>query len=171
MLSGNSMEFGCNSPRLPQKSTAFIFNRAKNEPMSQLKTQPTNASVQEFLDVLERPDQQADSAVLLRMMGEATGDSPKMWGPSIIGFGQFHYRYASGRTGEWFRVGFSPRKRAFSIYLSGGLSHHEAALTKLGKYTRGKSCLYIKRLSDVDLNVLDAMIQKACSLAEGNVCT
>ncbi len=138
--------------------------------MSQLKTQPTNASVQEFLEALERPDQQADSAILLRMMGMATGDSPKMWGPSIIGFGQFHYRYASGRTGEWFQVGFSPRKRAFSIYLSGGLNRHEAALAKLGKYTRGKSCLYIKRLSDVDLNVLDAMIQKACSLTEGDVC-
>ncbi len=136
--------------------------------MTQLKTKPTDESVQEFLNALERPDQQSDSAILLRIMETATGDSPRMWGPSIIGFGQFCYRYASGRTGQWFQVGFSPRKRAFSIYLSGGLSHHETALNKLGRYTRGKSCLYIRRLRDVDLSVLESMIQKACALTQND---
>lgn len=135
--------------------------------MSSPKTRPTEVDVQKFLDELGRPEQQADSAILLRMMGEATGDSPTMWGPTIIGFGQFHYRYASGRTGEWFKVGFSPRKRAFSLYLAGGLDHHNEALKKLGKHTRGKSCLYIKRLDDVNLEVLEVMIQEACSVATG----
>ena len=135
--------------------------------MSSPKTRPTEVNVQEFLDALGRPEQQEDSAILLRMMGEATGDSPTMWGPTIIGFGQFHYRYASGRTGEWFKVGFSPRKKALSLYLAGGLDHHKEALKKLGKHTRGKSCLYIKRLSDVNLEVLEKMIQEACSLATG----
>ncbi|MXX59593.1 MAG: DUF1801 domain-containing protein [Rhodothermaceae bacterium] len=135
--------------------------------MSSPKTRPTEVDVQKFLDELGRPEQQADSTILLRMMGEATGDSPTMWGPTIIGFGQFHYRYASGRTGEWFKVGFSPRKKAFSLYLAGGLDHHKEALTKLGRHTRGKSCLYIKRLDDVNLEVLEKMIQKACSVATG----
>ena len=135
--------------------------------MSSPKTRPTEVDVQKFLDELGRPEQQADSAILLRMMGEATGDSPTMWGPTIIGFGQFHYRYASGRTGEWFKVGFSPRKKAFSLYLAGGLDHHKEALTILGKHTRGKSCLYIKRLDDVNLEVLEDMIQEACSIATG----
>ncbi len=98
--------------------------------MSSPKTRPTEVNVQDFLDALGRPEQQEDSAILLRMMGEATGDSPTMWGPTIIGFGQFHYRYASGRTGEWFKVGFSPRKKAFSLYLAGGLDHHKEDLKK-----------------------------------------
>ncbi len=135
--------------------------------MSSQKTRPTEVNVQEFLGALGRREQQDDSAILLRMMGEATGDSPTMWGPTIIGFGQFHYRYASGRTGEWFKVGFSPRKKALSLYLAGGLDHHKVALKNLGKHTRGKSCLYIKRLSDVNLEVLEEMIQEACSIATG----
>lgn len=135
--------------------------------MSSPKTRPTEANVQKFLAELGCPEQQVDSTILLRMMGKATGDSPTMWGPTIIGFGQFHYRYASGRTGEWFKVGFSPRKKAFSLYLAGGLDHHKETLKKLGKHTRGKSCLYIKRLSDVNLEVLEEMIQEACSIATG----
>lgn len=126
--------------------------------MAELKTRPTDASVQKFLAAVSDEDKWQDSATLLEIMSSATGEEPRMWGPSIIGFGTLSYRYDSGRTGTWFVVGFSPRKRAFSLYLAGGLSPHAERLKQLGKHTRGKSCLYIRRLSDVDMSVLTEMI-------------
>lgn len=126
--------------------------------MAELKTRPTGASVDGFLAAVSDGQKRADSAVLLDIMSAATGEDPHMWGPSIIGFGTLAYKYDSGRSGTWFVVGFSPRKRAFSLYLAGGLSPHADRLKHLGKHTRGKSCLYIKRLSDVDLDVLTEMI-------------
>ena len=126
--------------------------------MAELKTRPTGASVQGFLDAVSDEQKRADSKVLLDIMSAATGKDPRMWGPSIIGFGSLSYQYDSGHSGTWFVVGFSPRKRAFSLYLAGGLSPHADRLRRLGKHTRGKSCLYIKRLSDVDVDVLIEMI-------------
>ena len=126
--------------------------------MAQLKTQPTAVSVQSFLDSVPDQQKREDSAVLLEIMAAATGEEPVMWGPSIIGFGSLDYTYASGHSGTWFVVGFSPRKRAFSLYLAGGLGPHAERLKRLGKYTQGKSCLYVKRLSEVNLDVLTDMI-------------
>ena len=133
--------------------------------MARNKTQPTGVAVQSFVDRLASDHQRADSATLIAMMREATGSDPVMWGPSIVGFGQYRYRYASGRTGDWFAVGFSPRKTAISVYLTGGLDRHTEQLALLGPYKRGKGCLYLKRLSDVDLGVLRAIIDASVSVA------
>ncbi len=133
--------------------------------MAELKTRPTSNSVAEFIGSATLPQQRDDCNTLLTMMSEATGDAPTMWGTSIVGFGKYHYKYASGRSGDWFVVGFSPRKKYFSLYLAGGLSRHAGLLERLGKYTRGKSCLYIKRLSNVDLTVLRELIDAAVMVA------
>lgn len=95
---------------------------------------------------------------LLRIMKQATGAEPAMWGPSIVGYGRYHYKYASGREGDWFVAGFSPRKRDLTLYIVAGFERYEALMAKLGKHTTGKSCLYIKRLADVDLTVLEELI-------------
>ena len=129
--------------------------------MAELKTRPTDVGVDEFLESVADAQKRHDSTVLIDIMSTATGAEPRMWGPSIIGFGSSTYKYESGRTGTWFVVGFSPRKRAFSLYLGGGLSAYADQLKRLGKHTRGKSCLYIKRLSDVDMSVLTEMIYAA----------
>ncbi|MDE2835299.1 MAG: DUF1801 domain-containing protein [Bacteroidota bacterium] len=138
--------------------------------MAELKTRPTDASVEEFLAAVGDEQKRQDSAVLLDLMSAATGESPRMWGPSIIGFGTLNYRYDSGRTGTWFVVGFSPRKRAFSLYLAGGLGPHAERLKRLGKHTRGKSCLYIRRLSEVDLQVLTEMINATAAQQSKSGC-
>ena len=138
--------------------------------MAELKTRPTGASVEEFLATVPDAQKRQDSAILLDLMSVATGDEPRMWGPSIIGFGTLAYRYDSGRTGTWFVVGFSPRKRAFSLYLAGGLSPHDDRLKRLGKHTRGKSCLYIRRLSDVDLSILTEMINTTVAQQSDSGC-
>ena len=129
--------------------------------MSELKTKPTDASVEDFLDAVDHPQRQADGYVLLQMMKEITQDPPIMWGSSIIGFGSYHYRYASGREGDWFRVGFSPRKRSLSIYLMQGFDRYDDLLARLGKHRLGKGCLYINKLADVDLNVLKVIITRS----------
>ncbi|MEM9835455.1 MAG: DUF1801 domain-containing protein [Bacteroidota bacterium] len=127
---------------------------AKNEN----KTKPTEASVSDFLSSVEDEQKRIDSEVLLRMMEEITGSPAQMWGPSIIGFGTYHYVYPTGREGDWMEVGFSPRKNNLSLYLMSGVGRQTERLAKLGKHKIGKSCLYIKRLSDVDQTVLREMI-------------
>jgi hypothetical protein len=124
--------------------------------MAELKTKPTKASVAEFLKSLDA-SRQADCKTLTKMMEEATGSKAKMWGSAIIGFGDTHYKYASGNSGDWFPMGFSPRKNALTLYLMGGLD--EALLVKLGKYKRGKGCLYIGKLADVDLGTLQELMK------------
>ncbi|GAB4453097.1 MAG: hypothetical protein OHK0029_05220 [Armatimonadaceae bacterium] len=121
--------------------------------MSEMKTQRTDASVEDFLQALS-PERQADCRALVERMREVTGEEPALWGENIIGFGSYHYRYASGREGDWFLLGFSPRKQNLTLYLSYTLAENTELLEKLGKHTIGKSCLYIKRLSDVDADVL-----------------
>jgi hypothetical protein len=128
--------------------------------MAETKTKPTAVSVEAFLDAVPDVQKRADSYVLLKMMQEITGEKPKMWGPSIVGFGQYHYVYASGHEGDMCRTGFSPRKAALTIYFMAGLEARFASqLKKLGKHKASKACLYIKKLADVDLVVLREMIE------------
>lgn len=122
--------------------------------MAANKTKLTEVSVKEFIDALPDEAKRADAKALVKLMQQATGEKAKMWGPSIIGFGSYHYVYDSGREGEMPLVGFSPRKAATVLYNV----KDEALLSKLGKHTTGKGCLYIKRLADVDQTVLEAMV-------------
>ena len=132
--------------------------------MAEAKTKPTKLSVEKFIK--SQPDEQVrkDCAVISKLMSEATGEEPKMWGPGIIGFGSYHYKYASGREGDWPIIGFSPRKQTLTLYASmSGYEEHADLLKKLGKHTTAKSCLYIKRLSDVHLPTLKKIIKASVS--------
>ena len=126
--------------------------------MAENKTKPTALSVAAFLAALDDETKRADAKTLVKMMQVATGEKPKMWGPSIIGFGTYHYVYESGREGDMPIAGFSPRKAATVLYSLIGYPGADALLAKLGKHTTGKGCLYIKKLADVDLKVLDALL-------------
>jgi hypothetical protein len=124
---------------------------------AQLKTQATTDPVEAF--IAKQPEAiAADCRTIISFMKKATGEEPTMWGASIVGFGRYAYTYDTGREGEWFLAGFSPRKANTTIYISAGIEGHEALLTKLGKHTTGKSCLYIKKLSDIDPKVLEQLI-------------
>jgi Domain of unknown function (DU1801) len=129
--------------------------------MAENKTKPTKLSVAAFIYALTDPARRADAKALLKLMQTAAGEKPKMWGPSIIGFGSYHYKYESGREGDMPVVAFSPRKAATVLYGLTGFSEAAALLAKLGKHTTGKGCLYIKKLADVDQHLLEAMIVKS----------
>jgi hypothetical protein len=129
--------------------------------MADNKTKPTKLSVAAFIDALTDATKRADAKALVKLMQSATGEKPKMWGPSIIGFGSYHYTYESGREGDMPLAGFSPRKAAIVVYGMLGLSESEALLAKLGKHTTGGGCLYIKKLADVDQKVLEALVVKS----------
>jgi hypothetical protein len=129
--------------------------------MSELKTQRTDASVDAFLNAVEGEGKQADARRLLEIMREITGEEPAMWGPSIVGFGSYTYTYASGRTGDWPVVGFSPRKRNLTVYITDGFEGYDTLLDKLGKHRTGKACLYINKLADVDIEVLRELITQS----------
>jgi hypothetical protein len=122
------------------------------------KTARTDASVPAFLDAVADPRRREDALELCELMTEATGDAPAMWGAGIVGFGAYSYRYGTGREGVWPAVGFSPRKQALTIYLSEGFDGHAELLGRLGPHSIGKSCLYVKRLSDVDTDVLRQLV-------------
>lgn len=125
------------------------------------KTQPHDGSVEAFLNSVEDEQKRQDALQVLNMMKEITGYEPVLWGPSIIGFGTYHYKYESGREGDFMRTGFSPRKTALTVYIMPGFGRYEELMAKLGKYKTGKSCLYIKRLCDVDLEVLGELISES----------
>jgi hypothetical protein len=127
--------------------------------MATNKTQPTDVDPAAFVATVENPQRRADAERMLELMSRVTGESARMWGPSMIGFGEYHYRSDAGREGDWMPVGFAPRKAATVVYLLDGLDAHEEALAALGPYSRGKGCLYIKRLDDVDLDVLEGMVR------------
>ena len=129
--------------------------------MSKMKTTPTQASVDAFIEAVEDEQKRADSRAIAAMMSAATGAPGQMWGTSIVGFGRYHYRYASGRAGDFMIAGFSPRKRALTLYIMAGFSEYDALLAQLGKHTIGKSCLYIKRLADVDQAVLREIVDRS----------
>lgn len=123
------------------------------------KTQPTEQSVESFLDSVEDEQKRADSYTLLKLIGEITGDKPVMWGSSIVGFGTYHYKYASGREGEFMVTGFSPRKRNLTIYIMPGFDQYAQMLSRLGKYKTGRSCLYVNKLADIDVDVLRELLE------------
>lgn len=127
--------------------------------MAELKTQPNDMSVEEFLNGVADERKRLDCFTLLEMMKAVTGQEPRMWGDSIVGFGTYHYQYASGREGDWFVTGFSPRKQNLTLYIMAGFDRYDELLQQLGKHTTGKSCLYVKRLGDVDLAVLRELVQ------------
>lgn len=125
----------------------------------QNKTRPTKASVAAFIDNIPNPVRRADAKVLVKLMREVTGEKPVMWGPSIIGFGKYHYTYASGHEGDSGWTGFSPRATAITIYIVQGFKPYKELMEKLGKYKTSVSCLYVKKLSDIDLPTLKKIIE------------
>ena len=128
---------------------------------NQNKTVATDQSVEQFIDGVDNEVKKSDSLTLLDMMVDITDETPVMWGSSLIGFGTYHYKYASGREGDFFLTGFSPRKQALTIYIMPGFSDYDEILGKLGKYKTGKSCLYLKKLDDVDHHLLRELISKS----------
>jgi Domain of unknown function (DU1801) len=125
------------------------------------KTKPTQLRVAAFISALTDPARRADAKALVKLMQRKVGEKPKMWGPSIIGFGSYHYRYESGREGDMPVIAFSPRKAAIVLYSVTGFSDAASLLTKLGKHSTGKGCLYIKKLADVDQHVLETLVVKS----------
>ncbi len=126
--------------------------------MSQNKTQPTDVDPAAFIATVEHPTRRADAEVLLELMGRVTGYPAQMWGPTIVGFGRYHYRYDSGREGDFLITGFSPRKANLVIYILPGYDDLSEELSRLGKHRMGRSCLYINKLADIDLGVLEEMV-------------
>ena len=129
--------------------------------MAENKTKPTTLSVPAFLDACADEARRTDARALARLMQKVTGNKPAMWGPSIVGFDSYHYKYESGREGDMPVVGFSPRKAANVLYGAIGFEGAEALLARLGKHTTGKGCLYIRKLPDVDVKVLETLIEEA----------
>lgn len=129
--------------------------------MAENKTQRTDNDVHAFLESVDNQKRREDGKVVLELMEDITGLSPEMWGPSIIGFGSYHYKYDSGREGDMPLIGFSPRKQSLSLYIMAGFDQYDELMAKLGKHTLGKSCLYIKKLEDVDMDVLKELVKQS----------
>ncbi len=136
-------------------------------PKAELKTQKTTASVADFLEKIADPQQRNDAKAVDALMSEITGEPGKMWGASIIGYGHCHIKYASGRELDWMQVGFSPRKQNLTLYLMEGFGQNAAWMATLGKYKTGKACLYLKRLSDVNVEVLKELIKASVAHMRG----
>ena len=135
--------------------------------MAELKTKQNDQSVTDFLKAVPDERRRDDSFMILDLMKEITGQEPKMWGDSIIGFGNYHYKYATGREGDWFVTGFSPRKQNLTLYIMSGFDEYDELLKKLGKYKTGKACLYINKLADVEISVIKELIQKSVAHLSG----
>lgn len=127
--------------------------------MAEAKTKPTKESVKDFLNRIPQAERREDCFAVAKMMEEITGEKPKMWGPGIVGFGTWHYKYASGHEGDWPVAAFSPRKKDLTLYFMPGFEGRTELMEKLGKHSVGKSCLYIKRLSDIHLPTLKKLIK------------
>lgn len=136
--------------------------------MTENKTKATDVSVNSYLSAIEDESRRKDCEALARLMLQATNEQPKMWGTSIVGFGSYHYKYPSGREGDSPLAGFSSRKGDITLYLASDLAEHEKLLSKIGKHKTGKGCLYIRRLSDVDLNVLEQLITDSVAQRQGH---
>lgn len=132
------------------------------------KTKPTAVSPRAFITSVDHPVRRADGLTLLKFFNRVTGLKPKMWGPSIIGYGRYHYKYDSGREGEFFLTGFSPRKTALTIYVMPGYQDMSEKLKRLGKHKTGKSCLYISKLNDIDMDVLEEIVTDGLSYMRKN---
>lgn len=129
--------------------------------MAELNTKQNKASVAAFLAAIPDPQRREDALAVTALMKAATKTEPRMWGTSIVGFGSQHYAYASGREGDWFRVGFAPRKDALTIYITSRFDQYPELMAKLGKYKTGKACLHIRRLADVDVKVLKQLVTQS----------
>ena len=129
--------------------------------MAENKTRPSKASVAQFINAIEDDRRRADAKKVAAMMRKATGKRARLWGPSIVGFGSYHYKYESGREGDMALVGFSPRKQNLAVYIMPGFDPFPALMKKLGKYKTGKTCLYIKKLDDVNEDVLQQLIERS----------
>ncbi len=129
--------------------------------MAELKTKLNEGSVTQFLDGVEDEKKRTDSYKILDLMKGITGKEPKMWGTSIVGFGQYHYKYKSGQEGDWFLTGFSPRKQTLTLYIMSGFSKYDELMAGLGKYKTGKACLYVRKLEDIDEKVLKELIRQS----------
>ncbi len=134
--------------------------------MAELKTMRNKGNVEAFLGSVANEKRRQDSFAVLELMKQVTGKKPEMWGDSIVGFGSYHYKYASGREGDWFLVGFSPRAQNLTLYIMSGFDGYETLLGKLGKHTTGKSCLYVKKLEDVDMDVLKDLVRQSVAHME-----
>ena len=126
-----------------------------------MKTTPTGASVKAFIDAIPDERRRRECRAVMKIMKAATGASPKMWGPSIVGYGRYHYKYDSGREGDWFLAGFSPRKQDLTLYIMSGFAGQAELMKKLGRHKTGVSCLYLKTLDDVDLDVLSQLVRRS----------
>jgi hypothetical protein len=133
--------------------------------MAEIKTKPTQVNVDDFIAEIEKPVRRGDAKVIRGMLERVTGEPATMWGPTIVGFGTYHYRYASGHEGDMCRVGFSPRSAHLVIYV-GGFPDYEALLEKLGKHKRSKACLYVNKLADVDLDILEKIVRGTFAATE-----
>ena len=129
--------------------------------MTELKTKRNKGDVEAFLNNVSDEKKREDSFKVLELMKRVTRKEPEMWGDSIVGFGSYHYKYASGREGDWFVTGFSPRKQNLTLYIMSGFDEYDQLLSKLGKHSTGKSCLYIKKIEDVDVDVLTELVKKS----------
>ncbi|QPC83931.1 DUF1801 domain-containing protein [Phototrophicus methaneseepsis] len=129
--------------------------------MAEIKTQPHDGDVRTFLSQVENEKRREDAFTILELMEEVTGEEAVMWGESIIGFGSYHYRYASGREGDWMLAGFAPRKQNLSLYIMAGFDDYDDLMSKIGKHKTGKSCLYINKVEDIDLDVLRELVKKS----------
>jgi len=129
--------------------------------MAELKTKRNKGDVEAFLNEVQDERKRQDSFTILALMKEVTGKEPEMWGESIVGFGSYHYKYESGREGDWFVTGFSPRKQNLTLYIMSGFDDYDRLLGKLGKHTIGKACLYIKKMEEVDTDVLKELVEKS----------
>ena len=132
--------------------------------MAELKTRPTAADVDAFIAAIADPARRADAQALLTLLGRASGCVPRLWGSSIVGFGSYHYRYDSGREGDAAMIGFSPRKANLVVYVADGFPRHATLMARLGRYKTGKSCLYLRRLADVDAAVLEELAAESVAL-------
>ncbi|MDH5241064.1 MAG: DUF1801 domain-containing protein [Gammaproteobacteria bacterium] len=132
------------------------------------KTRATKQSVATFLNGIDDKDKRADAKKVAAIMQKVTGEKAAMWGSSIVGFGQYHYKYESGREGDFMLAGFAPRKKALTIYIMAGFKLYDSLMKKLGKYKTGKSCLYVERLSDIDEKVLTQLIDKSVQYMRKN---
>ena len=128
---------------------------------AELKTKKNDGDVDEFLDSVDNVQRKKDAKAVTKIMQEITGEKPVMWGASIIGFGTYHYKYASGREADWMRIGLSPRKQSLTLYILSGFSDKEKLLGRLGKHKTSKGCLYINKLEDIDIDILRKMIKEA----------
>jgi hypothetical protein len=129
--------------------------------MAELKTQKGEGNVDAFIAAIEDDRKREDSRALVALMKKVTGEEPAMWGPSIVGFGDLHYKYESGREGDWFKVGFSPRKQNLTPYVTDYIRADDPLLARLGKFTTGKACIYVKRLDDIDTGVLENLVKRS----------